>query len=898
MAAPTTREEFFDLVRKSGVVDDKRLEAYLDKQRTVTSLPNEVGKLAGVLVRDGLLTQFQAEQFLLGKWRRFTIGKYKVLERLGSGGMGSVYLCEHKFMRRRVAVKVLPTAKAQESSALERFYREARAVAALDHPNIVRAYDIDQDDQLHFLVMEYIDGANLQEIVKRNGPLAVDRAAHYIRQAAQGLLHAHQTANLIHRDIKPGNILVDRNGIVKVLDMGLARFFNDDESCITAKYEENVLGTADYLAPEQALDSHNVDIRADIYSLGATFYFCLTGSTPFGEGSVAQKLIWHQTRQPKSVRLQRPEIPEEMAAVVEKMMAKDPAQRYASPAEVVAALEPWTREPIPPPPEKEMPRLSPAAQAPISSSDSKPGSSVTSGPASPAPTVPKWEGTPLQPRLRPTVATPLPTPDKVTAPVKRPGPTPAASPKPGPPAPVNGRASTSKPTPVPEAAPLTAEGSSPSWERVAPETDNPMAQLDTVRQPAASRSAQSSLARKRKPAPSLLEKWQQLDPRVKVSGLLGIGALGLIVLIWALLYKAAPPQELKESPRPQATTWYVTPTDQVNSFKSVREALVHAREGDRIVVQAERLEETLILEDGKRGKDVTIEAGYPSGRVRWLCPQVKDGYFVRIANLPGFRLKGFLFDGQNRARDLVVLEGSCPGLILDDIHLQGFNRWAIATWNCAGKNDKEPVILRNLRTIPKKEMESALVFNANPKVIPSLNQHLLIQDCRFEGPFKKAAVQVAGAALDVQLRHNRIFNCDDGVLYPKTTQAGPFQLTLDSNTFYQVQKTALHFEGVPLTSGESRVVIKNNLFAQTSQLAQVDEDPRKDAIHSILQPAGNVRDGTTKEGNLPLNAGVLANAVTLPTDADDDLRFLRYRASHPLARLGINQTPVGVPPVE
>ena len=167
------------------------------------------------------------------------------------------------------------------------------------------------------------DSFFLQEIVKRNGPLNVVRAAHYIRQAAQGLMHAHQTANLIHRDIKPGNILVDRTGLVKVLDMGLARFFNDDESCITAKYEENVLGTADYLAPEQALDSHNVDIRADIYSLGATFYFCLTGSTPFGEGTVAQKLIWHQTRQPKPVRQLRPEVPEGLAAVLDKMMAKE-----------------------------------------------------------------------------------------------------------------------------------------------------------------------------------------------------------------------------------------------------------------------------------------------------------------------------------------------------------------------------------------------------------------------------------------------------------------------------------------------------------------------------------------------------------------------------------------------
>src|SRR5262249_5024723 len=143
MAAPATVEEFLELVRKSGVVDEKRLDAYVQKLRAASgALPEEPGKLAGVFVRDGILTHFQAEQCLMGKWRRFTIGKCKVLERLGAGGMGSVFLCEHKFMRRRAAVKVLPSAKAEDPAALERFYREARAVAALDHPNIVRAYDI------------------------------------------------------------------------------------------------------------------------------------------------------------------------------------------------------------------------------------------------------------------------------------------------------------------------------------------------------------------------------------------------------------------------------------------------------------------------------------------------------------------------------------------------------------------------------------------------------------------------------------------------------------------------------------------------------------------------------------------------------------------------------------
>src|SRR5688572_22255712 len=177
MAAPATTDEFLDLIRKSGVAEDKRFDAWLQKQKGA-GLPPKPAEVAGLLVRDGVLTHFQAEQILQGKWRRFTIGKYKVLERLGSGGMGSVYLCEHKLMRRRVAVKVLPTAKAEDPAALERFYREARAVAALDHPNIVRAYDIDQDEKLHFLVMEYVDGTNLQDLIKKVGPLDPIRACH------------------------------------------------------------------------------------------------------------------------------------------------------------------------------------------------------------------------------------------------------------------------------------------------------------------------------------------------------------------------------------------------------------------------------------------------------------------------------------------------------------------------------------------------------------------------------------------------------------------------------------------------------------------------------------------------------------------------------------------------
>jgi serine/threonine protein kinase len=361
MPAPVTADEFLGLVRRSSVVNDERLAAYAAQIQG--GLPAAPEKLAGLMVRDGILTHFQAEQVLQGKWRRFSIGKYKVLERLGSGSAGSVYLCQHEKASRLVAVKVLPTARADDPSSVERFYREARALAALHHPNVVGAYDIDQDEKLHFLVMEYIDGSSLQHVVKKGGPMDVTRAAHYVRQAALGLQHAHESAGLVHRDIKPSDILVDRTGVVKIIDMGLARFFHDE--VFLKKYDNTVLGTPDYMAPEQARDPHSVDIRADIYALGGTFYFCLTGRSPFSGGTVAQKILWHQTRQPEPIHRLRPESPmrQALAELIQRMMAKDPAQRPQTPQEVAEALTPWTQTPIGAPPEEEMPNHCPAVRA-------------------------------------------------------------------------------------------------------------------------------------------------------------------------------------------------------------------------------------------------------------------------------------------------------------------------------------------------------------------------------------------------------------------------------------------------------------------------------------------------------------------------------------------------------
>jgi serine/threonine protein kinase len=342
MAAPGTAAEFLELVRKSTLVEDKVLDAYVQKAHEAGKLAEDPASLARSMVSDGLLTRFQIKQLFLGRWKRFVLGKYKILDRLGSGGMGSVFLCEHKYMRRRVAIKVLPSSRAKSPSALERFFREARAVAALDHPNIVRAYDIDQEGELHFLIMEYIDGDSLYDLVTRSGPMPVGSAADYIRQAALGLQHAHERAGLVHRDIKPENMLVDRKGVLKILDMGLARFFQDENDLLTQQYDEKVLGTIDYLAPEQMLDGDAVDIRADIYSLGATFYFCLTGQTLFGHGAAALKRIWHQVRQPKPIRALRPDVPEALEQVISKMVSKNPVERFQVPGEVARALTPFS----------------------------------------------------------------------------------------------------------------------------------------------------------------------------------------------------------------------------------------------------------------------------------------------------------------------------------------------------------------------------------------------------------------------------------------------------------------------------------------------------------------------------------------------------------------------------
>ena len=334
-------QSFLDLVKRSQLVEADRLDKFLDKYRSAHDgqLPERQEALAEALVEAELLTDWQAEKLLAGKHKGFILGKYKLLRHLGKGGMSQVYLAEHIMMRARRAIKVLPPNRVEDATYLERFRIEARAAAKLDDPNIVRAYDIDNDGKNHYLVMEFVEGKDLHVLVKESGPLGYEVAADYIAQVAKGLSHAHEMG-LVHRDIKPANCLVDGNQIVKLLDMGLARLVDDEES-LTLDNNENVLGTADYLAPEQAINSHAADERSDIYSLGCTLYFLLTGHPPFPEGSISERLLKHQTDTPPSILKERPDAPPILVTICERMMSKRPAERYQTAADVAERLTSW-----------------------------------------------------------------------------------------------------------------------------------------------------------------------------------------------------------------------------------------------------------------------------------------------------------------------------------------------------------------------------------------------------------------------------------------------------------------------------------------------------------------------------------------------------------------------------
>ena len=318
-----------------GVIDHDQATITCGRQDDSDSLKE--------LLRAGAVTKFQARSITKGKAAGLRLGDYIICDKLGEGGMGLVYKAEHRRMQRTVAIKLLPASATASRDAVRRFQREAQAAAKLIHRNVVTAYDAGEDQGRHFLVMEYVDGESLSSMVRSRGPLPVAEAWDYVRQTASALEYAH-SQRIVHRDIKPGNILVDRQGVVKLLDLGLARIGNvaSEPNSDDLTRTGQVMGTVDYMAPEQARSSRMADHRADIYSLGCTLYFLLTGRPPFRGDNPVETLLAH-AEQP--IPPLRPDISRDLAAVNYRMLAKDPAERYQSVAELIAALDVLDRVP-------------------------------------------------------------------------------------------------------------------------------------------------------------------------------------------------------------------------------------------------------------------------------------------------------------------------------------------------------------------------------------------------------------------------------------------------------------------------------------------------------------------------------------------------------------------------
>jgi response regulator RpfG family c-di-GMP phosphodiesterase len=342
--AEGTQSLLKDLVSLSLVMPEDWEALSEEAREELLACPNQDALLAA-LVEHGLLTDYQAARIDAGTTFGLVLGNYRVLDRLGAGGMGVVFRAEHVRMRRQVAIKVLPLRADQDQRLLRRFLTEIRAIGQLQHPNIVAAFDAGEirDPQgespvLHFFVMEYVPGQDLEEYVRVEGPLLPAKACDLIHQVASALAEAHRHG-LVHRDIKPSNIQVTPEGQAKLLDFGLARNF---QSGMTEP--GTLLGTLDYMAPEQVQDAHSVDIRADLYALGGTLYYCLAGQPPFPAlGGVVQELAARLSQEPPSVRARRPEVPAELDAIILRLMARQPQDRYATPQAVMRALLPFLK---------------------------------------------------------------------------------------------------------------------------------------------------------------------------------------------------------------------------------------------------------------------------------------------------------------------------------------------------------------------------------------------------------------------------------------------------------------------------------------------------------------------------------------------------------------------------
>jgi serine/threonine protein kinase len=335
-----TAAEFLKNLQESSLFsedDIKKIQATLPAKTKGA----DGATLADAWVKAGKLTSYQAKAVLEHRLSDLQIGNYEVLDLLGAGGMGTVFKARHRRMKRVVALKVLSRKVAEGETFVQRFQREVETIAQMHHPNIVMAYDADEAEIGHFLVMEFVNGQDLSTEVQRNGPLSFAEAVNVILQAARGLEYAHGRG-IVHRDIKPANLLRDTSGQIKVADLGLARLSSTAAEAadqVSLTQAGGIVGTPDYMPPEQALDATTTDLRADVYSLGCTFFFLLTGQAPYKGGSVMGLLLKHRDALIPELFVVRPGTPFELDTIFRRMVAKRPEDRYKTMSELIAALE-------------------------------------------------------------------------------------------------------------------------------------------------------------------------------------------------------------------------------------------------------------------------------------------------------------------------------------------------------------------------------------------------------------------------------------------------------------------------------------------------------------------------------------------------------------------------------
>ena len=345
--------DLLPVIRKSGILNDRQFEEIKAKV-LAGDLPFDPRALANRLIRDKVLTEYQAKRFLSNRPHGLMIDKYIIQDRLGSGSMGRVYKASHPMMGRTVALKIIAPEIITNARVVARFQREMKMVGRLDHPHVVRAFDAGQVGQMLYIVMEYVPGESLGQRFRAKGPISPADVVDYATQAALGLFHAHEQG-IVHRDVKPSNLLLNEEGVIKVLDLGLGVLMEADDALSFATADGIAVGTIDYMSPEQACGKE-VDGRSDLYSLGCSMYHLMTGKLPFTGNTPVERLGKRISGKPVPILEVKLDVPASLVAVMDRLLANRPGDRYASGAEAAEALQNLTRKKAAPKP-KEAPTI-------------------------------------------------------------------------------------------------------------------------------------------------------------------------------------------------------------------------------------------------------------------------------------------------------------------------------------------------------------------------------------------------------------------------------------------------------------------------------------------------------------------------------------------------------------